>query len=86
MKIKSPALGDVELTGRIDTLKTQDDHIIMAIRISEPVSWRVRVALTHKDFTSFLFHLIKSKVAIFLLTGFRNRRNPKLPDEFHHGC
>lgn len=82
MRIRSPRLGNTELTGRLESLKTQGDHIIVTMRISEPASWQVRTALTHKDLTRLLCWFIRSRVPIFLLTGFRRRKNPRPPDEF----
>ena len=82
MRIRSPRLGETELNGHLEGLKIQGDHVIMAMRISEPATWQVRASLTHKDLTRLLWWFVRSRVPIFLLTGFRRRKNPKLPDEF----
>jgi len=82
MRIRSPRLGETELNGQLKGLKIQGDHVIMSINMSQPATWQARAALTHKDLTRLLWWFIKSRVPIFLLTGFRHRKNPKLPDEF----
>lgn len=82
MRIRSPRLGETELNGQLKGLKIQGDHLIMSMSLSEPATWQVRASLTHKDLTRLIWWFVRSRVPLFLLTGFRSRKNPRPPDEF----
>ena len=50
MLFRSTGLGKTELTGKVDSLKRQGDYLIMFVDVTDPVKWRIRGALTCKDF------------------------------------
>ena len=82
MKIRSLRLGKKELNGQLKSLKIQGDHVIMSMSISDPATWQVRASLTHKDLMRLLWWFIKSRVLLFLVTGFVHRKTPRPPHEF----
>jgi hypothetical protein len=44
--------------------------------------WTVQVAFDHRDITTLIKNMALSSVPLFLITGFRSRKNPKPPVEF----
>jgi hypothetical protein len=55
MRVRSTGLGKTEMVAHFDRLEpVANGYLIMAMRSTEPVHWRIRVALTGQD----LRHLI----------------------------
>ena len=53
MLFRSTGLGKTELKGKIDTIQRQGDYLIMYVDVTDPVKWRIRVALGFRTCTGF---------------------------------
>jgi len=49
MRMKVSGLQNVELVGDITGFHESDGYLIMDVRLTTPVGWQARAALTHKD-------------------------------------
>ena len=49
MIIRSTGLGRTELQGNIKTLEVMEDYLVIGMKTTEPVKWRVRVAVNFRD-------------------------------------
>ena len=54
MKMKVSGLESVELAGEIAGIHESDGYLIMDVRLTTPVGWHARAALTRKDLMSFV--------------------------------
>jgi hypothetical protein len=82
MRIRSPGLGDVELTARPDTVKREGDHLILFLHTEQPAQWNVRVAFEHRDVTRMVRMVLTSSIPFFLVSGLTSRKNPRPPKDF----
>jgi len=55
MKMKVSGLENIEFVGEITGFHESDGYLIMDVRLTTPVGWKARAALTHKD----LMNLVK---------------------------
>lgn len=71
MKMKVSGLESIELAGEIVGFHESDGYLIMDVRLTTPVGWQARVALTHKDFMTFVkLLLFKPSNLRYLFFGF----------------
>lgn len=70
MRMKSTAIGTVELVGDITNVREVNDWLIMHIRTTTPVGWDLRAALTHEDLRTFVKLLFRPGNLRYLLFGF----------------
>jgi hypothetical protein len=79
MRITSPDLGKIDSVGKISKIKRSGDYVIASVALDtdQTMDWDTNIALDHKDLTRLLWLFAKSKLPLFLLTGVRNRNNPR---------
>jgi len=68
MLFRSTGLGKTEMVADVEELKCQGDYLILKVRTTDPVVWKVRVALSFKDIAIVLKSLIKLSVIGFMLS------------------
>jgi len=56
------------MAGDIEGLQRQGDYIILRVRTTDPVVWKVRVALSFKDVAKVLKALVRVSVIGFMLS------------------
>ncbi len=49
MLVRSTGLGRTELEGNVKTLDVRGDYLIIGMKTTEPVKWRVRLAASFPD-------------------------------------
>ena len=49
MRVRSTGLGNAEMVTRVDAIKRLDGHLLMTMVSTEPVRWRIRIALNYRD-------------------------------------
>lgn len=79
MLFRSTGLGKAELVAEIVEIKRQGDFLIMEMRTTEPVKWKIRGGLSREDFKSLLKAAIKPSVLGFLFnpaTWFKSADHP----------
>ena len=79
MLFRSTGLGKAELVAEIVEIKRQGDFLIMEMRTTEPVKWKIRGGLSQEDFKCLLKASFKSSVLGFLLnpaTWFKSADHP----------
>ncbi len=67
MLFRSTGLGKSELIADITGIKRQGDYIIMEMQTSEPVRWKIRGGVDHKDMLKLFGQLLKLSVFPFFL-------------------
>jgi len=67
MLYRSTGLGKAELVAQIVDVKRQGDYLIMEMKTTEPVRWKIRGALSRADFKSILKAMLRPPVLSFLL-------------------
>ena len=83
MFFRSTGLGATELTGIINNLERRDDYLVMHVNIINPVKWKVRAALSFKDFLKLATCCIKFSIISFLISPKQwVNKEPKHPGEF----
>ena len=84
MLFRSTGLGKTELTGKVDSVKRQGDYMIMFVDVTDPVKWRIRGAITHKDLISILIMCFTSvSILTFILSPKQwFTKSAKHPGEF----
>ena len=82
MRIKNGMMGGEVLDGKADKVKLNGDHMILNCHTEGKAEWTVQVAFDHRDITTLIKNVFLSPVPLFLITGFRSRKNPKPPVEF----
>jgi len=82
VKIKNGMMGGEALDGKADKVKLNGDHMILNCHTEGKAEWTVQVAFDHRDITALIKNVLLSSVPLFLMMGFRSRKNPKPPVEF----
>ena len=68
MLFRSTGLGKTEMAADVEALQRQGDYLILKVRTTDPVVWKVRVALSFKDIAIVLKALIRLSVIGFMLS------------------
>jgi hypothetical protein len=68
MLFRSTGLGKTEMAADIETVERQGDYLILRVRTTDPVVWKVRVALSFKDVAKVLKALVRVSVIGFMLS------------------
>jgi len=68
MLFRSTGLGKTEMAADIEKLERQGDYLILRVRTTDPVVWKVRVALNFKDIATVLKALVRLSVIGFMLS------------------
>jgi hypothetical protein len=80
--MRSTGLGKAELVGEVISLRRQGDYLIMEVHTTQPVRWKVRVGLSHKDLRTLLKAMLKRSVLSFLLNLRGWSKDPTHPGDF----
>ena len=68
MLFRSTGLGKTEMAADVEELQRQGDYLILKVRTTDPVIWKVRVALSFKDIAIVMKALIRVSVINFMLS------------------
>ena len=82
MKIKNGMMGGEVLDGKADKVKLNGDYMILDCHTEGKAEWTLQVAFDHRDIASLIKNMVLSRLPLFLIIGFRSRKNPKPPVEF----
>jgi len=82
MLMRSTGLGKAELVAEIVGLKRQGDYLIMELRTTKPVRWKIRGGLSHKDLRMLIKAMMKLSVLSFLFNLRAWFREPVHPGDF----
>ena len=83
MLMRSTGLGKTQLTGQVSDIKRQGDYLIMYVDVVDPVKWKLRVGVSHRDMTKVVKSCGKRSIISFIMspTQMRNK-NPNHPGDF----
>jgi hypothetical protein len=83
MYFRSTGLGKTQLTGRIVEMQLQGDYLIAQIDITEPVKWRMRVAMSFRELAGLVGACMKASILKLLLSPKQwFDKKPKHPGDF----
>jgi hypothetical protein len=83
MLFRSTGLGKTEMAADVEQLQRQGDYLILKVRTTDPVVWKVRVALSFKDIAIVLKSLIRLSVIGFMLSPSQwFKKNAEHPGDF----
>ena len=82
MLMRSTGLGKAELVAEIVAIKRQGDFLIMEMRTLEPVRWKIRGGVSHKDLRVLLRAAFRPSVLRFLMSPSNWFRPAVHPGEF----
>lgn len=79
LRITSPEIGKIDTDGTIDTLKVSGDYVVVTVTVDTKTKFdlNTKLALGHKDMIQMMGLFIKNKMLVFLITGIKNRNNPR---------
>ena len=79
LRITSPEIGKIDTDGKIDTLKVSGDYVVVTVTVDTKTKFdlNTKLALGHKDLIQMMGLFIKNKMPVFLITGIKNRNNPR---------
>jgi hypothetical protein len=85
MRFRSTGLGKTELEAQPIGLEPVDDLLILHIQTTNPVRWRIRAGIQHKDVFKLIRLAITPKVIKYFikyLLGSVKLGSPKEPEDF----
>ncbi len=83
MLFRSTGLGKTELSGKIDTIQRQGDYLVMFVDVTDPVKWRIRVALEFGDLIKVMGCMAKGAILSFLFSPKQwFKKDPTHPGDF----
>ena len=83
MLMRSTGLGKTQLTGAVTDIKRQGDYLIMYVDVVDPVKWKLRVGVNHRDMTKVIKSCAKRPIISFILSPAQMRnKNPNHPGDF----
>ncbi len=82
MLFRSTGLGKAELVASVTSLRSQGDYLIMEMETTEPVRWRIRGGVSHRDIRRILRLVLTRSVLPFLLDPRRWFKKPVHPGDF----
>ena len=68
MYFRSTGLGKTQLTGKVVEMKRHGDFLVMHVDTTEPVKWRIRVAMSFRDLVTVVGACMKAAILKFLLS------------------
>jgi hypothetical protein len=68
MLMRSTGLGKTQLTGHVNEIKRQGDYLIMYVDVVDPVKWKLRVGVNHRDMTKVIKSCGKRSIIQFILS------------------
>lgn len=82
MLFRSTGLGKRELVAEITSVQRQGDYLIMEMKTTEPVQWKIRGGVSWKDLRVLVKEALKVSVLSFLLKPQSWFREAAHPGEF----
>ena len=84
MRLRSTGLGKMEMVASFARLESiGNGFFLVEMHSTEPVHWKIRVAMTGADFRHLLGIMLKEPVSIFKVLGrLFQGKNEKKPPEF----
>ena len=82
MLMRSTGLGKAELVAEIVAIKRQGDYLIMEMKTTEPVRWKIRGCVSHGDLKTLLKAVLKPSLLLFLLNPANWLRSAEHPGDF----
>ena len=67
MRLRSTGLGATELFGDVTDMEKSMSGVLMRVKISKPVVWRVRILLQQRDLRKMVLQLLKPKNIWFMI-------------------
>jgi hypothetical protein len=83
MRLRSTGLGKMEMIASLSKLESVGNgYFLVEMLSTEPVHWKIRVALTGADFRYLIGLMLKKPLRIFPLIGrlFQGKNENKPPD------
>jgi hypothetical protein len=80
MRVRSTGLGKQEMVAHFDHLEKNGDYLIMKVKVSEPVIWKIRIALTRQDIFAILGGMVKSIPNVISTIMAGNKKDKKFSD------
>ena len=80
MKVRSTGLGKQEMVAKLDHFEKNGDYVIMKCNVSEPVIWKIRIALTRQDIFAILGGMFKSLPCVISCIMVGNKKEKKFTD------
>ena len=79
LRITSPEIGKIDSDGKINKLKRSGDYVVVTVDVESNTKFDLNtsLALGHKDLMQLVGLFIKNKLFLFLITGIKNRNNPR---------
>ncbi len=79
LRITSPEIGKIDSEGKINKLKRSGDYVVVTVAVESNTKFDLNtsLALGHKDLMRLVGLFIKNKLLLFLITGIKNRNNPR---------
>lgn len=79
IRIMSPQLGKVDTEGKISKLIVSGDYVVVNVAVESNTKFDLNtsLALGHKDLMQLVGLFVKNKLPLFLITGIKNRNNPR---------
>ncbi len=79
MKMKVSGLENVELVGDITGISESKGYLIMNVRLTTPLGWQAKAALTHKDLRNLIkLLLLRPSNLRYMIFGFGKPRSIKI--------
>ena len=82
MLFRSTGLGKAELVAEIVGITRQGDYLIMEMRTTEPVRWKIRGGISLMDLRTLLKAALKFSVLAFFFNLEAWFRKPNSPGDF----
>ena len=82
MLMRSTGLGKAELVAEIVAVRRQGDYLVMELQTTEPVRWKIRTGISHKDIRLLLRAMAKLSVMSFLFNLRGWFKQPTHPGDF----
>ena len=67
MRLRSTGLGKTELKAECAELKVKDGSLVMTLKTTEPVQWRIRAAMQPSDIRRVIGLLLRGQILLYLL-------------------
>jgi len=80
MRVRSTGLGKQEMVAGFDHLEKNGDYVIMKIKVSEPVIWKIRIALTRQDIFAILGGMFKAMPSVISCIRAGNKKEKQFTD------
>lgn len=75
MKMRVSGLEGMELDGSVSRIHVADGHIVLNVRLKNPVGWEANSQMSRQDVWRVLGMILKRPAVLaFLLFGYQNRR------------